>query len=75
MSRCRAGIYRGPADRYHEDQVDFVDTRTYRRGPAAHRLAVPYREHQRGRHAYRVIKPGDAHHVDGYSRTMRIEVR
>jgi len=45
------------------------------RGSKARRLAVPYRERSRGRHAYRVVKPGDARHINGYSRTVRVRVR
>lgn len=38
------------------------------------RIAVPYRERTRGLHAYRVVKPGDAKHVNGYSRTVHVRV-
>ena len=43
-------------------------------GSRARRLAVPYRERGSGRHAYRVIKLGDAHHVNGYSRIVHVRV-
>jgi hypothetical protein len=39
------------------------------------RLAIPYRDYTRGLHAYRVVKPGDSHHVNGHSRTVYIRVR
>ena len=39
------------------------------------RLAIPYRERARGRHAYRVVKPADAHHVNGYSQVVYVTVR
>lgn len=38
------------------------------------RLAIGYREYTRGRHAYRVVKPGDSHHANGHSRTVYIRV-
>lgn len=49
-----------------------VATRSLASGPR--RLAIPYRELSRGLHAYRVVKPGDAHHVNGYSKTVHVRV-
>jgi hypothetical protein len=49
-----------------------VATRSLATG--SRRLAIPYREQGRGLHAYRVVKPGDSHHVNGYSRTVHVRV-
>ena len=49
-----------------------VVTRTLVAG--SRRVAIPYREQTRGLHSYRVLKPGDSHHVNGYSRTIHVRV-
>ncbi|MGY2873278.1 hypothetical protein ACVW00_000468 [Marmoricola sp. URHA0025 HA25] len=49
-----------------------VATRSLSSGPR--RLAIPYRERTRGLHAYRVLKPGDTHHVNGYSKIVHVRV-
>ncbi len=76
-SRSRAGS-RGIVrlQRYDGHRWKTIATkRLTTRGSKARRLAIPYRERAVGRHLYRVVKPGDAHHVNGYSRKVRVRVR
>ncbi|GAB3655415.1 hypothetical protein GCM10027596_08400 [Nocardioides korecus] len=42
-------------------------------GPS--RMAIPYRERTAGAHQYRVTKAPDSHHVTGYSKVVRVQVR
>lgn len=65
-----AGVVR--LQRFDGHRWRTVASRSLASGPR--RLAIPYRERARGLHAYRVVKPGDAHHVNGYSRTVRVRV-
>ncbi|RNL62015.1 hypothetical protein EFK50_09310 [Nocardioides marmoriginsengisoli] len=73
-SRARAGS-RGFIRLQRYDGRTWRTVATKKLGTGGKRLAVPYREHKRGLQAYRVVKPGDAHHVNGYSRTVRVRVR
>lgn len=75
-SRARAGskgivrLQRLDGKKWHT-----IVTRRLGHGSKAGRLAVPYREHRRGHHAYRIVKVGDAHHVNGHSRIVYVRVR
>jgi hypothetical protein len=46
-----------------------------RLGTGTSRLAIPFREYRRGRHAYRIVKPGDSRHINGRSRIIHVRVR
>jgi hypothetical protein len=39
------------------------------------RVVIHYRADRRGMLAFRLVKPGDARHVNGVSRTVRVKVR
>lgn len=39
------------------------------------RMSVPFREYKRGLHAYRIVKLADSRHVNGYSKTVYVDVR
>ena len=75
-SRARAGS-RGVVrlQRYDGHIWRTIATRKLAPGSKERRLAIPYRESKRGLHAYRVVKLGDAKHVNGYSRTVHVRVR
>jgi hypothetical protein len=73
-SRARAGS-RGFVRLQRFDGQRWRTVATKLLGSGTRRLAVPYREYSRGLHAYRVVKPGDAHHINGHSRTVYIRVR
>ena len=47
---------------------------TKRLGRGTHRLGLSFRAHTRGLHSFRVVKPADPHHVNGYSHTVKIRV-
>ena len=48
---------------------------TKRLGRSTARLTLPVREHTRGLHSFRVVKPADSHHVNGHSHIVKIRVR
>jgi hypothetical protein len=75
-SRARAGS-RGfvRLQRFDGHSWRTVATKSLARGSGAHRLSLTYREQSRGLRAYRMVKPGDAHHINGQSRKVYIRVR
>lgn len=52
-----------------------VATKSLASGSGTRRLSLTYREHSRGLRTYRVVKPGDSHHINGQSRKVYIRVR
>lgn len=74
---------RAPAGSQGVVRLQRLDGRTWRTivtkrlgsRTASRRLALPYREHTLGSHSYRVVKPGNARHINGVSQIVRIRVR
>ncbi|WP_435769834.1 hypothetical protein [Nocardioides sp. SYSU DS0651] len=73
-SRARAGS-RGYVRLQRYDGDRWRTIKRKRLGTGSSRLAVPFREYRRGRHAYRIVKPGDSRHINGRSRTIHVRVR
>jgi hypothetical protein len=75
-SRARAGS-RGVVrlQRFNGKRWRTIATESLEGAAHGRRLAIPYREYKRGKHAYRVVKPADKHHVTGYSRVVYVKVR
>jgi len=77
-SRARAGS-RGIVRLQRKDGHTWHTLKTERfssaKGSRVRRLAVPYRERAPGSHLYRMVKLADSHHVNGYSRLVRVQVR